>query len=83
MRSTKLFPMALSFLYRLVRRVLDVVRLHWSDSGAREAEIIVLRHQLSVLRRQVARPRLSWSDRALAAFVWFLHFAPGGAKTAN
>jgi hypothetical protein len=47
MRSTRLFPTAVSFLYPMVRRVLDVVRLHWSDSTAREAEILVLRHQLS------------------------------------
>lgn len=57
--------MALSFLYRLVRRVFEVVRVHRSDAAAKDAEFLVLRHQLAVLRRQVARPRFTWSDRAL------------------
>jgi hypothetical protein len=34
---------ALSFLYRLFRRVLEVVRVHSSDTAAKDAEILVLR----------------------------------------
>jgi transposase InsO family protein len=60
---------ALSFFYRLSRRVLEVVRVHWSDTAAKDAEILVLHHQLAVLRRQVARPRFTWSDRALVALL--------------
>jgi hypothetical protein len=32
---------------------------------AKEIEILVLRHQLAILQRGAARPRMSWADRAL------------------
>jgi hypothetical protein len=60
---------ALSFLYQFLGRVLGLVRAHRRDAFSKDAEILVLRHQLSVLRRQVTKPRFSWSDRALIALL--------------
>src|SRR5207244_9138118 len=40
-----------------------------ADSGAQELEILVLRHQLRVLRRKTSRPTLKRLDRVLLAGV--------------
>jgi putative transposase len=39
------------------------------DDAAKDLEILVLRHQLAVLRRQTPRPRLEPADRTLLAAV--------------
>jgi hypothetical protein len=39
--------------------LLGLVRDHPRDEFSKDAEILVLRHQLAVLRRQVVRPRIS------------------------
>jgi len=53
-----------SLLYRLLLVVLGLIVRR---AGERELEIIVLRHQLAILRRGRKRPRYTASDRALLA----------------
>ena len=56
--------------YRLVRLVTDLLVLRGRRDRSKDVEILVLRHQLAVLRRQIARPRFEPDDRAvLSAFA--------------
>jgi putative transposase len=57
----------MSFLYWVVRRILELTVLLLRREEAKEVEILVPRHQLAVLRRQVTRPELGLADRALLA----------------
>ncbi|HET9732003.1 MAG TPA: hypothetical protein VFP54_04945 [Acidimicrobiales bacterium] len=51
--------MAFSFFYRAARRVGEGLSGHHTGSVATGAGIMVLRHQISALRRQASRPRFS------------------------
>ena len=48
--------MVLSFLYWSLRQLLELAVLRRRSEREKEIEILVLRHQLRVLQRQVARP---------------------------
>jgi putative transposase len=57
----------LSFAYWVVRRLFELLVLFGRSERAKELEILMLRHELQVLRRQVRRPRLRSADRVLLA----------------
>jgi hypothetical protein len=59
--------MVWSLLYGLTRNTLGVMLLRVRGDTAKDIEIVVLRHQLAVLRRQVKRPALQPADRVLPA----------------
>src|SRR4030095_15955936 len=53
-------------------RLLFCQALRWlallaRSSAAKDAELLILRHEVVVLRRQVSRPRVDWADRAVLA----------------
>ena len=65
--------MSLRFLYLIFGQVLGLVALSCRSSAAKDVELLVLRHEVAVLRRTNPRPRLDWADRAvLAALVRWL-----------
>ncbi|MDA8284895.1 MAG: integrase core domain-containing protein [Actinomycetota bacterium] len=59
--------MTLSFLYRAFCRVLQLIRLVGRRDTDLAIEVVILRHEVAVLRRQVHRPALEPSDRAVLA----------------
>jgi putative transposase len=58
---------SLRFAYLAVLRVFGWLALLARSGRAKDAEILILRHQLAVLQRQVKTPELSWADRAVLA----------------
>jgi putative transposase len=56
---------SLRLLYLIFQQVLGLLLLVGRTSPAKDVELLVLRHEVAVLRRTNPRPRLDWADRAI------------------
>ena len=59
--------MSLRLLYLIFVRLCGLLVLLGRSSASKNAELLVLRHEVAVLRRTRPRPRLDWADRAVMA----------------
>jgi putative transposase len=58
---------SLRLLYLILLRLLNLLLLLGRSSTSKDVELLVLRHEVAVLRRANPKPRLDWADRAMFA----------------
>ena len=62
-----IMAVSLRLVYLIFNRFLDWLVLLGRTSSSKDIELLVLRHEVAILRRTSPRPRLDWADRALFA----------------
>ncbi|MFF1613001.1 hypothetical protein ACFVYA_34980 [Amycolatopsis sp. NPDC058278] len=71
--------MALRLLYLIFLRLVGLLVLFGRSSASKDVELLVLRHEVAVLRRSNPKPRLDWADRAV--FAGLVRLLPKGLRT--
>jgi len=61
--------MLVRLIYRSLATLLSWLALSAQSSASRNAEILILRHEVAVLRRANPKPRINWTDRAVLAVL--------------
>ncbi|MEV0705367.1 integrase [Saccharopolyspora sp. NPDC050389] len=59
--------MSLRLLYLIFVRIVGWLWLLGRSSASKDVELLVLRHEVAVLRRTNPKPRMNWADRAVFA----------------
>jgi hypothetical protein len=62
-RVISMIAVASLLLYLIFQQVLGLVVLMGRGASTKDVELLVLRHEVTVLRRTNPRPRLDWPDR--------------------
>jgi hypothetical protein len=58
-----------SLCYMVIRRVLQLLALRFRSNAYKELEIVVLRHEVAILRRRTRRPAITAVVRLFLAIV--------------
>ena len=66
-RSGMIAAVSLRLLYLPFQQMLGLILLMGRPSFNKDIELLVLRHEVAILRRTNPRPRLDWADRAVFA----------------
>lgn len=61
------WPCWFALVYRSLAALLSWLALSARSSASKNAEILMLRHEVAVLRRGNPKPRINWADRAMLA----------------
>ncbi len=71
--------MSIRLLYLIFARLCNWLVLLSRSTASKDVELLVLRHEVAVLRRTHPRPRMDWADRAILAAL--IRLLPPGPRS--